>query len=224
MIPYNAHTDGGATRSVPERGLTGFQRLVMITLEHRRNQMALENHIWKIVGDFDLLTHNPANMRRPTETGAVKGKKIPTADAEAEAGLYPLKDGTYAFPSVGCRSSLLNGLKNKKVGKASAISVFQAAVFNDTEWCQLLDRKTEKPLKEYTVDSRRAVVQRQGIIRSRPRFSEWMFKLDLLVDTEMVSVDQVTDNLNVAGKIIGIGDFRVEKRGPFGRFHAELVE
>jgi len=155
------------------------------------------------------------------QDGGAKLRKIPTPEDEAMAGLYVLEDGAYGMRGEAYRSALLNGLKNKKVGRASAISVFQAAVFSVKEWVTLVDPKTKKPLKEYAVDSRRAIVQRQGVIRSRPRFEEWGAYVPLFIDTEMVSADQVLEHLNVAGRIIGVGDYRIEKRGMFGRFKAE---
>lgn len=180
----------------------------------------LERHRFRVWGDFPLLLHNPAQMRR---NEGVKQKKIPTPEEEAAAGLY-LVEGGFGIPSVAFRSALLNGLKNKKVGKASAISVFQAAVFNVDEFCLLIDGEGN-PLLKYGIDTRRAVVQRQGILRSRPRFEKgWGCILELEIDVDMVSPEQVVEHLNVAGLVVGVGDFRIEKRGPFGRFHVELMK
>lgn len=167
-----------------------------------------------------LLTHNPQSMSVST---GVKTKKLPAPEEEAESGTYKDENGNFCIPSCSFRSSLLNSLKNKRVGKSSAISVFQAAVFNDDEYCILMDPKTRKPLKNYKVDSRRAVVQRQGIIRHRPRFEGWFCTLSLLIDEEVLSKEQLVENMNIAGTICGVGDFRVERRGPFGRFTALLL-
>lgn len=183
--------------------------------------MNLQIHKFKITGVFPLLTHNPANMTRNAAT--VKAKKIPTAEEEAAAGLYLDDEGHYCINTVGFRSSLLNGAKNKKIGKASAISVFQASVFNVDEKAVLIDPKTENPLKTYTIDTRRAIVQRQGIMRSRPRFETWACFLFLQIDEEIMTPQVVEENLNISGQIIGVGDFRIEKRGPFGKYKAELL-
>jgi hypothetical protein len=175
----------------------------------------------KITGIFPLLTHNPQSMIRDPK---VKNKKLPTIEEEAESGVYRNEKGNICIPSCSFRASLLNGLKNKKIGKSSAISVFQAAVFNIDEFSVLIDPQTGKPLKKYTIDSRRAVVQRQGIIRNRPRFEKWGCYLILQIDEDVVSPEIVVENLNNAGMICGVGDFRIEKRGPFGRFSAELIK
>ncbi|MEZ6097264.1 MAG: hypothetical protein R3C03_24075 [Pirellulaceae bacterium] len=79
-------------------------------------------------------------------------------------------------------------------------------------------------MKRYEIHSCRAVVQRAGIIRHRPKFNDWGCLLALEVDTEMLpDVSIVQELLNIAGKIIGVGDWRPEKLGTFGRFSAEIV-
>jgi len=186
--------------------------------------MNLVIHKFKIasVEPFALLTHNPAQMRRSSD--GPKTKKIPTPEEEAKAGLYLDGEGHYCIPSMSFRSSLLNSLKNKKIGKASAISVFQAAVFNVDELSVLVDPGNEEPLSAYRIDTRRAIVQRQGILRSRPRFDKWGCWLFLQIDEDITNAKQVEENLKIAGQIIGVGDFRIEKRGMFGKFAVELVE
>jgi hypothetical protein len=177
---------------------------------------------YKITGLFPLLTHSPAGMRQAAN--APKVKKIPSPEDEAQAGLYIDNDGNYCIPSIAFRSALLNGLKGKKIGKVGAISVFQAAVFNVDELSPLVDPETGRALREYTIDTRRAIVQRQGILRNRPRFEKWGCNVFLQIDLEITTPEQVEEALNTAGQIIGVGDFRIEKRGMFGKFQAELVE
>lgn len=183
--------------------------------------MDLQVFRFKVTGLLPLLTHNPAGMG--AQSNGPKTKKIPTKEEEAKQGLYIDADGNFCLPSMAFRSSFLNGLKNKRIGKASAISVMQAAIFNVDEFCVLIDPDTEKPLTDYTIDSRRAIVQRQGITRNRPRFEKWGCYLNLDIDLDITQAEQVEENLNVAGQIIGVGDFRIERRGIFGRYKAELM-
>jgi hypothetical protein len=184
--------------------------------------MDLKLSKFRVTGLFPLLTHNPAQMRRAD--GAATKKKIPSEENEAKAGLYLGEKGNFCLPSMGFRSALLSGLKNKKVGKVSAISIFQAAVFTVDELTVLVNPKTGDPLKDYKIDTRRAIIQRQGILRSRPRFEKWGCTLFLQIDEDITTPKQVEENLNIAGQVIGIGDFRIEKRGMFGKFKVELMK
>jgi len=184
--------------------------------------MNLTEKRFKVTGRFPLLTHNPAGMQQASKSA--KTKKIDTPEDEARKGLYIDGDGNYCLPSIGFRNALLTGLKGKKIGKVGAATVIQPAVFNADELTVIRDPETWEPLKDYTVDSRRAMVQRQGIVRNRPRFNQWGCIVTFLIDEDVVSVEQVAEHLNEAGTTTGVGDFRIEKRGQFGSFVAEVME
>ena len=52
----------------------------------------------------------------------------------------------------------------------------------------------------------------------RPRFDDWHLDLTLLVDRDAISGADVRTLLETAGVRVGLGDFRPERNGPFGRF------
>jgi hypothetical protein len=52
----------------------------------------------------------------------------------------------------------------------------------------------------------------------RPRFDDWSLDLTLLVDRDAISGADVRLLLETAGVRVGLGDFRPERNGPFGRF------
>lgn len=183
--------------------------------------MKIETIKFQITGISPLLMHNPSGMKRSDGT-SINKKKIPTAEDEAEAGVYRDAKGI-VFPVIGFRSALLYAVSGKKVGKRSARNVIAASVFNCDEFTAIIDPSSGKPVKEYVIDSRRAVVQGNGIIRSRPRFNAWALVLRLDIDTDLIAVQVVLENLNEAGLLAGVGDFRVEKRGWFGRFKAKII-
>jgi len=76
------------------------------------------------------------------------------------------------------------------------------------------------PAKSFEVDSRPVTIPatKGRIMRHRPRFDQWGLKFDLIVNDDLLSVDMAQQLLQEAGQQIGIGDFRPEKRGPFGCF------
>jgi hypothetical protein len=184
--------------------------------------MKLTAKKFKVTGRFPLLTHNPAGMQQASNQA--KTKKIDTPEDEARKGLYIDGDGNYCVPSIAFRNSLLTGLKGKKIGKVGAATVIQPAVFNADELTVIRNPKTWDPLMDYGVDSRRAMVQRQGIVRNRPRFNEWGCIVTFLIDEDVITAEQVCEHLNEAGTTTGVGDFRIEKRGQFGSFTAQLME
>lgn len=177
---------------------------------------------YKIEGVSPLLQHNPAAMQSSSSKG-LSGKKVYIPEEEAAAAVYKNERGEFVIPTIAFRSALLSGSKGRRIGKTAARAVLAGCVFPVEQECILLDQKNHKPIKGYKVHTCRAVVQRSGVMRSRPMFENWCCKLALEVDTEMLpNTDIVTQVLNIAGKIIGVMDWRPEKLGIYGRFTAAL--
>ena len=104
--------------------------------------------------------------------------------------------------------------------------VLKAAVFPAEEWTTLLDARTGKPMKasEYVIDIRRVVLQKKlGILRARPKVMPWKCIVPLEVDDTIDNPKLLQDIGNLAGRMVGVGDFRPEKGGPFGRYTVKLV-
>ncbi len=73
-------------------------------------------------------------------------------------------------------------------------------------------------LKDIEVDSRPVVIQRARIMRHRARLEKWSVKVHLQIDEEILPIDHVHSILNDAGRRAGLGDYRPQRGGPFGRF------
>jgi hypothetical protein len=180
-----------------------------------------------IIGKAPLLTHNPAKMGE-RKSGAKGATYIPSPKEEAENGLY-VQDGKFGFPGIGIRNAYVQAAGQWKVKlpgsskKMSARSIF-ATTQVSPEMCVLLDPKTGKPLKDYEIDTRRAVVQRNGILRSRPRFPVWRIDFEIVFDDAGLTpeaVEQLIPVLEDAGRRIGIGDYRPARTGWFGTFEVK---
>lgn len=182
--------------------------------------MKLEKHTYWITGISPLLTHNPGSMVH----GSIMkvGRKQDTPAEEAEKGLYRVTGG-YGIPAISLRAALLSGCKGVKVGKVGLMSVIAPAVVHTEEFCTLLDPKTKKPLVDYKIDTRRVGMPSGGsVVRCRPRFEEWACRVTFEVDVDYVPDTKVVlQYLNVGGIKAGVGDYRPECTGWFGKFKAE---
>lgn len=174
-----------------------------------------------IMGNSPLLTRNPASMTQGQGTGR-RRKEIPEAKEEAEAGLY-IEDGKFCGPGIGIRNGLVavaSGWKLPGGGRLSLKSVI-AHVTVEPDLIPILDHDG-KPHRNWVIDSRRVAIKDAGIIRSRPRFDQWMAEFDICYDDEILSWGeetvkrQLTNMLNDAGKRMGWGDYRPAKLGWFG--------
>ena len=74
-------------------------------------------------------------------------------------------------------------------------------------------------LKDIEIDSRPVVIQRARIMRHRARLEKWALKFTLQIDETILAPKFVHEILSDSGKRAGIGDYRPNKGGPFGRFN-----
>ena len=69
------------------------------------------------------------------------------------------------------------------------------------------------------------VVQRNRVIRTRAKFDlPWSCTFDVDVDDELVDESKLRQWLDIGGRRIGLGDWRPEKSGEFGRFKLVSIE
>lgn len=185
----------------------------------------MATRVFKLTGIRPLLVHNPAGMSGGSGK-EMKKKEIPAPEEEAKKALYLDADGRYVFPTIAFRRCLITaGSKSRmRIGKYSAADTISANVFPVTERCLIVNAKTGEPATAYEVDVQRAVVQRQGVLRARPLFRDWAMLIPMEIDETYVTPDQVLILSNLGGKMVGIGDYRPERKGMYGQFTVELIK
>lgn len=139
---------------------------------------------------------------------------------EATKNAYIAPDGTYYFSAFSIPNAMGNaGSSHKATGTRKTLRyVVPSAVRMTTDTVTILNGNG--PAKKFEVDSRPVTIPatKGRVMRHRPRFDQWGARFELLVDDQLLSPDMAHQLLSEAGQSIGIGDFRPEKRGPFGRF------
>jgi hypothetical protein len=62
------------------------------------------------------------------------------------------------------------------------------------------------------------------VLRARPRINcPWTLTWTIHYTPKLISSEQILNFLQLAGEIVGIGDYRPARGGWFGRFVAEIV-
>lgn len=174
---------------------------------------------------FSLLMHSPKGMESPLspEPGP---RQIPTPEIEAEQGAYRLPNGKLYLPADSFREAILFAAKGQKQGTKALSTLLRAGLFTVSKYsfCPLVHPETGEELDSYEIDIRRAVVNRgMGVRRARPRLDAWACELVLQYDPVLTGPEVVERQLQLAGIIAGVGDYRIERGGPFGRFRANLI-
>jgi len=116
------------------------------------------------------------------------------------SGAKILKLGTKLNPSVSTENTLIE-FDYPGLGKASAL------------WG---DRRF--------VDRRMVGVQRSMVARTRLKIPYgWEATMKVFYNSAEVDAQQIADALTKAGDLKGIGDYRLESNGNFGRFESEVI-
>lgn len=177
----------------------------------------------KIRGDAPLMQHR---FPMPDLKDMVKGGKKQTGATdytqEWREYFYSNGDGEIHQPAGHFEGAMVKAAVNFKIqGKRGKTykDLFRAAVFVTPEHIphgvkvpDELDTDGDKPLY---LDMRPVVVNRARVVRIRPTFKAgWELEFTIEVIDDQIAAELVQDVLVLAGKTVGIGDFRPK----FGRF------
>jgi hypothetical protein len=165
-----------------------------------------------IHGVADLIMHRWNCEAVAAKAGSAKGSKAKKSD-DVESYVYRNDKGEICIPGEYIRQSVIWAAKFKQDPRSprkSAMDLMKAALLVEPNLATLGVKSWDY------LDTRRVVVQRNGISRTRPAMrAGWTFDVSITVLLpEYVNQDFLVELLNTAGRLIGIGDFRPT----YGRF------
>jgi hypothetical protein len=153
---------------------------------------------------------------------SIQGEKG-TPREQAVKKAYIDKNGALYVPGANIFASLIAAGTFQKAGKSKLTtqktSLVPAGIGLDDIICSLTTADGEA-LTEWEVDSRSVVIPSTGgrIMCHRPRVDQWRLSFSLDLDTTMFTPKLARLLVDDAGKKIGLGDYRPQRKGPFGRF------
>jgi hypothetical protein len=146
--------------------------------------------------------------------GTTKKKSETTKENKVEDTIYVLPDGKLYQPAECIKQALIEAGKAFKKGKSNKSKTFASFLIISPE---AIIHKHQK----YKVDRRAVVIPstKGRVMRNRGRFDEWELNFNVLIlDDDEIDMALLHDALEYAGHYIGIGDYRPQKKGMFGRF------
>ena len=170
----------------------------------------------------------PLLCNRFTDESAMKATKRTGTSAVGERGtpreqaskkLYMSEDtGKPMIPGPNVFRSIIDAGKFFKSGKSKVTTQKSSLI----PACLELD-EIEVPIKHkepWMVDERAVRNPSTGgrFICYRPKFQDWELSFTLTLDEEMMTAQLLREIVDAAGKKIGLGDFRPDCKGPFGKF------
>jgi hypothetical protein len=164
-----------------------------------------------IINRFKEQDEVPVKMKKA-------GKKdYGTSREQAEQTVYADPDGKIWIPSSWVKGALTTVSSDYKLpsSRKSVKSIIGGAVIPVVEKIYFNEKYK---VKDIEVDSRPCVIQRARIMRHRAKLEKWSLTFDLELEDDLIDFDNLNEMLTAAGRRAGIGDFRPQKGGPFGRF------
>lgn len=169
-------------------------------------------------GSSDLLFHRWNCEAVDSKSKAAKNSKAKKSD-DVESYVWRNDEGEICLPGEYLRQSIIHAAKFKQDPRSprkSAMDLFKAGVVAITQLASL-----GKETWDY-LDTRRVMIQRAGINRTRPAMKVgWRAEFVLQILTpEYIDQAFLQDVVGMAGRLVGIGDFRPT----YGRFSVVQFE
>lgn len=172
----------------------------------------------QIEGISALLINRFKEQSEVVENMRGKKKDYGTARYQAEQTAYADDtNGLLWVPSSWIKGAIQSIASDYKLpsSRKSVKSVSGGAIIPTAEKLYF-DEKYK--LKDIEVDSRPCVIMRARIMRHRSKLENWSLSFELEIDDNILDVENVHQILSDAGRRSGLGDFRPQRGGPFGRF------
>lgn len=192
----------------------------------------MQNVTLKLTAESPILMHsdryaNPLDtMTKEHKLLTSKRKKVDEdheaiAKSEWMGGLYYDDEHGPYMPGQNVKSALVGAAKIHRMG-----ATFKRALIVVDDRLRLDYTGPRDPEKMWEsprfVDCRSVVVGQSRLMRYRPKFHDWSLSVNIVFSNEMIEQEDVVRAAENAGMFIGIGDYRPEKGGAFGRFSVEV--
>ena len=177
----------------------------------------------RVTGKSGLICHHFGEKSRKqiqdTQSKVAKGpKEARDPQAEYEGAFYKLENGGYGFTCAGFKKSAIRAAKLLDgVNMTDARQMFFVeADDRDTTGvdCVRIEHDEAPEMRTDTVRLAKGVSD----LRYRPEFRNWSCILKMSFDEDLISNSQLVNLFMRAGLQVGVGDWRPEKGGEFGRF------
>ena len=137
---------------------------------------------------------------------------------EAAKSLYLDEQGRSIMPGPNIFRSLIDAGKFHKVGRTKVTTLkssLVAAAASIEEFVVPIESAGD-----WKVDTRPVRIPATGgrILRHRPCYDDWRLRFTLNLDVAVISEKLMREIMDDAGNKIGLGDFRPDCKGPFGKF------
>lgn len=163
----------------------------------------------------------PLLMNRPTSDIEEKSKDRKhgnlTSEDMARKKLYEIEGKLYQ-PATHLQGALIEAGKHKKVmGKGTSKATYSKIVGYAVEINPFEIVHKNQKWEIFSIQAVNPTTKGRNLL-SRPMLKNWELKFEVTFDDTEISQEDLKEIFDIAGKIVGIGDWRPAKKGRFGKF------
>lgn len=144
---------------------------------------------------------------------------VKISDLEWEAGAYWKDEMGLYIPAENVEATIINGAKANKKGKDIQKYVDVTDLYIPFEYGEDLTKEELIQNYEYR-DTRIMTVMRSKILRTRPRFDQWVIEFNLRYNEEKIDIETIINAMEYAGLYVGLCDSRPK----YGKFSVVIEE
>ena len=178
-------------------------------------------------GTAPLLVHRFSQKAKKAILWKQQGLKLPTEprdpEAEYEASIYHIKGSDqHGFPAVGFKAATVSAARffGKDVTMTSLRQSILVTGVPGEDGQSLIPIEGTPAMREDVV----RIGNRQTDLRYRAQYDEWSAVLPVTYVTSALTKDSVLSLIDAGGMGVGVGEWRPEKGGDFGRFHVDITK
>jgi len=194
--------------------------------------------VW-VIGDTPLITHawsHKAKMEMlQKQVKATKsGKESRDPHADFVSSLYPIGEDIYGFPATGVKNCILSAAhKDKGIPRSVVQSALwidstmsRTAAANPKAICDLPLLRIYGSAPEMREDMVKigSGLNKTANLAYRGQFSTWALHLTGKFNASVLNEEALIFLMIDAGQSYGIGEWRPERKGPFGTFRLATAE
>lgn len=184
------------------------KRVISLTI---RGTSPLIQHKW---------SEKAKEMMRLKHAGKkTKDREVRDPAKEGEEAAYKTEGGDYGVPLTAIKSALI-GAAHKDLGIEKTL-VKKAVFIPCSDAGGILPMDCDEPIiKEDPV----RVGQGSADLRYRPYYLRWAVPVVFEIDGELLTTEDLCNLVDRAGFGVGIGEWRPEKGGEYGRFEVDRTQ
>lgn len=172
----------------------------------------------RLIGDSPLIVHRwsekaKKEMLDKQMKKAKTAKEAKDPEQDYQDSLYKLEAGGFGFPCVAFKAAAVGACRFTDTKMTEARGAFHVVG-------ELAVLEGEPNMREDMV----RIGMGTADIRYRGEFKQWATTLTVSYNASALSPAQIINLFNIAGFGVGVGEWRPEKDGSYGRFHVQTSE